>query len=144
LPASGLCSGAAPRPAPVVSYGSLAFDTVGRTAPWTGDRSRCQYTRSGCSKCCCNRFGRVVSKEQLVEQLYNYDKGVTPQRDRGVRASRAQEDRRRGLVVRTLYGRGYLLDLEREAEAAQAGNRGLPQRARARSQQLAVPNGFVM
>ena len=56
------------------------------------------------------RFGRVVSKEQLVEQLYSYDKEVSHN------AIEVYVHRLRkklagvGVTVRTLYGRGYLLD----------------------------------
>jgi len=56
------------------------------------------------------RFGRVVSKEQLVEQLYNYDQEVSHN------AIEVYVHRLRkkligtGVTVRTLYGRGYLID----------------------------------
>ncbi|HWN30276.1 MAG TPA: winged helix-turn-helix domain-containing protein, partial [Burkholderiales bacterium] len=57
-----------------------------------------------------NRFGRVVSKEQMVERLYNYDHDV------GHNAIEVYIHRLRrkidgsGIAVRTLYGRGYMLE----------------------------------
>ena len=39
--------------APVLSYGSLTFDTIGRARPLTGGRCRCRLTRPACWKCCC-------------------------------------------------------------------------------------------
>jgi DNA-binding response OmpR family regulator len=56
------------------------------------------------------RFGRVVSKEQLVEQLYSAGHEVS------LNAIEVYVHRLRkklegsGISVRTQYGRGYLLD----------------------------------
>ena len=57
-----------------------------------------------------SRQGKVVSKEQLVEQMYNYG------RDVGYNAIEVYVHRLRkkiegsGLAVKTLYGRGYTLE----------------------------------
>jgi two-component system OmpR family response regulator len=57
-----------------------------------------------------HRFGRVVSKEQLVEQLYSYDREVSQNAiEVYVHRVRKKIDGA-GVTVRTLYGRGYLLD----------------------------------
>ena len=57
-----------------------------------------------------HRFGRVVSKEQLVEQLYSYDREVS-QNAIEVYVHRVRRKiSGAGITVRTLYGRGYLLD----------------------------------
>jgi DNA-binding response OmpR family regulator len=106
--------------APVVSYGSLAFDTVGRTAVVDGRELALSVHEIGVLEVLLHRFGRVVSKEQLVEQLYNYDKGVTHNAIEVYVHRVRKKIGGAGLVVRTLYGRGYLLDLEREAESAQS------------------------
>jgi DNA-binding response OmpR family regulator len=65
------------------------------------------------------RFGRVVSKEQLVEQLYSFDSEVSHNAiEVYVHRLRRKLDGS-GLLVRTLYGRGYLLEpLEESAESA--------------------------
>ncbi|MGH6691856.1 MAG: helix-turn-helix domain-containing protein, partial [Gammaproteobacteria bacterium] len=57
-----------------------------------------------------HRFGRVVSKEQILEQLYSYDKGVSHN------AIEVYVHRLRrkiiggGVTLRTQYGQGYILD----------------------------------
>jgi two-component system, OmpR family, response regulator len=106
--------------APLISYGSLTFDTIGRTAAVDGRALALSLHETGVLEVLLHRFGRVVSKEQLVEQLYNYDSGVT-QNAIEVYVHRVRKKiGGAGLVVRTLYGRGYLLDLVREAESVQS------------------------
>jgi DNA-binding response OmpR family regulator len=65
------------------------------------------------------RFGKVVSKEQILEQLYNYDKDVSNNAiEVYVHRLRRKLDAS-GLVVRTLYGRGYMLE-QRQLSAENA------------------------
>jgi DNA-binding response OmpR family regulator len=56
------------------------------------------------------RFGRVVSKEQMVEQLYSYDKGVSHNAIEVYVHRLRKKMAGGGVTVRTLYGQGYLLD----------------------------------
>jgi len=56
------------------------------------------------------RFGRVVSKEQLVEQLYNYDKEVSHNAIEVYVHRLRKKIAGAGITVKTLYGRGYVLD----------------------------------
>ena len=101
---------------PVVSYGTLRFDTVGRIASVEGRAVSLSGHETGVLEILLHRFGRVVSKEQLVEQLYSYDREVS-QNAIEVYVHRVRKKiTGAGLVVRTLYGRGYLLDHAREAE----------------------------
>jgi DNA-binding response OmpR family regulator len=85
--------------APTILYGGLEFDTVRRVA-----------RRSAVDVVAVHRFGRVVSKEQILEQLYSYDRGVSHN------AIEVYVHRLRrkivggGVTVRTLYGQGYILD----------------------------------
>ncbi len=94
----------------LVSYGGLSFDTVGRVASIDGRALTLSVQETGVLETLLARFGRVVSKEQLVEQLYSYDKEVSHN------AIEVYVHRLRkklagvGVTVRTLYGRGYLLD----------------------------------
>jgi len=94
----------------LVSYGGLSFDTVGRVASIDGHAISLSVQETGVLETLLARFGRVVSKEQLVEQLYSYDKEVSHN------AIEVYVHRLRkklagvGVTVRTLYGRGYLLD----------------------------------
>ncbi|MGZ8210678.1 MAG: response regulator [Burkholderiales bacterium] len=95
---------------PVVSYGSFTFDTVGRTAAVNGQSLALSVHETGVLEVLLHRFGRVVSKEQLVEQLYSYDKEVT-QNAIEVYVHRVRKKLTgAGVTVRTLYGRGYQLD----------------------------------
>ena len=96
--------------APVVTYGSLSFDTVGRTAAVEGRALPLSLHETGVLEALLHRFGRVVSKEQLVERLYSYDKEVS-QNAIEVYVHRVRKKLGgAGVTVRTLYGRGYVLD----------------------------------
>lgn len=96
--------------APVICHGSLTFDTVGRTASVNGKTLPLSAHEVGVLEVLLRRVGRIVSKEQLVEQLYSYDKDV------GYNAIEVYIHRLRrkidgsGLTVRTVYGRGYVLE----------------------------------
>jgi len=57
-----------------------------------------------------HRFGRVVSKEQLVEQLYSYDKEVSHNAIEVYVHRLRKKIGNSGVTVRTLYGQGYMLD----------------------------------
>ena len=101
---------------PVVSYGTLRFDTVGRIASVEGRAVSLSGHETGVLEILLHRFGRVVSKEQLVEQLYSYDHEVS-QNAIEVYVHRVRKKiSGAGLVVRTLYGRGYLLDHVHQAQ----------------------------
>jgi two-component system OmpR family response regulator len=96
--------------APVLCYGELNFDTVGRIARIHGRTLPLSVHEAGVLEVLLSRFGRVVSKEQLVEQLYSYDKEVSQNAIEvyvhRLRKKLADSE----LALRTLYGRGYLLD----------------------------------
>ena len=81
---------------PIVSYGGLTFDTVGpHRRRRAAGRCRCRVHETGVLEVLLHRFGRVVSKEQLVEQLYSYDKEVSQNAIEVYVHRAAQEDRRR-------------------------------------------------
>ncbi|HXZ96590.1 MAG TPA: response regulator transcription factor [Burkholderiales bacterium] len=96
--------------APIVSYGGLSYDTVGRVASIKGRMLELSTHEVGVLEILLRRFGRVVSKEHLVEQLYNYDKEVSQNTiEVYVHRLRRKIDGS-GITVRTLYGRGYILE----------------------------------
>jgi two-component system, OmpR family, response regulator len=100
----------APLDAPVLSYGSLTFDTQGRGVAVDGRTLSMSAHETGVLEALLQRFGRVVSKEQLVEQLYSYDHEVT-QNTIEVYVHRVRKKIiGSGVTVHTLYGRGYRLD----------------------------------
>jgi two-component system OmpR family response regulator len=94
----------------IVEYGSLTFDTIARTAALNGSAVALSVHETGVLEVLLRRFGRVVSKGELVEQLYNYDREVS-QNAIEVYVHRLRKKLcGAGVSVRTLYGRGYLLD----------------------------------
>jgi two-component system OmpR family response regulator len=94
----------------VVTYGSLSFDTVGRTASVDGRSVDLSTHETGVLEVLLHRFGRVVSKEQLVEQLYNFDHEVSPNTIEVYVHRVRKKISGAGISVRTHYGRGYRLD----------------------------------
>lgn len=96
--------------APAVSYGGLTFDTVGRAASVHGKTVPLSSHEVGVLEILLQRFGRVVSKEQLVEQLYSYDREVSHNAIEVYIHRVRKKLEGAGVTVRTLYGRGYLLD----------------------------------
>lgn len=95
---------------PVVTYGSLSFDTIGRTAAVAGRAVALSLHETGVLEVLLHRFGRVVSKEQLVEQLYSYDREVSHNAIEVYVHRVRRKISGAGVTVKTLYGRGYLLD----------------------------------
>lgn len=96
--------------ATVISAGQLVFDTVERIASVCGKTLDLSLHETAVLEALLMRLGKVVSKDQLVEQLYNYE------RDVGYNAIEVYVHRLRrkldgsGLTVRTLYGRGYTME----------------------------------
>lgn len=96
--------------APVISYGELSFDPAGRTASVSGSPLALSVHEVSVLEVLMRRFGRVVSKEQLVEQMYNYDQEVSHNAIEVYVHRLRKKIGGTGLMVRTLYGRGYALD----------------------------------
>jgi DNA-binding response OmpR family regulator len=96
--------------APLICYGGLVFDTVDRTASVNGKALPLSTHESGVLEVLVQRFGRVVSKEQMVEQLYSYDKEVSHNAIEVYVHRLRKKIAGSGITVRTLYGRGYALD----------------------------------
>ncbi len=96
--------------APTLQHGDLSFDTVARTASVGNRPLNLSLHEAGVLEVLLRRFGRVVSKEQLVEQLYSYDKEVSHNAIEVYihRLRRKLPDS--GVEVRTHYGRGYVID----------------------------------
>ncbi len=95
---------------PCITHAHLSYDTVERVATVNGKQIELSAQETAVLEALLNRFGKVVSKEQMVEQLYNYDHDV------GHNAIEVYIHRLRrkidgsGITVRTLYGRGYMLE----------------------------------
>lgn len=98
--------------APVLSYGALSYDTTNRSASVGGSALALSMHETGVLEALLRRFGRVVSKEQLVEQLYSYDREVSQNAIEVYMHRLRKKIAGAGIAVRTLYGRGYVLDYE--------------------------------
>ena len=102
----------------VISAGRLTFDTVERIATVCGRAIDLSMHETAVLEALLTRSGKVVGKDQLVEQLYNYE------RDVGYNAIEVYVHRLRkkldgsGVTVRTLYGRGYALEAVPTAPAS--------------------------
>ncbi|MBM3344311.1 MAG: response regulator transcription factor [Betaproteobacteria bacterium] len=96
--------------APTLQYGHLSFDSVGRVASVDGSPLPLSLHEAGVLEVLLRRFGRVVSKEQLVEQLYSYDKEVSHNAIEVYVHRLRKKLTHTGVEVRTHYGRGYVID----------------------------------
>ena len=96
--------------APTLHYGDLDFDTVGRVASVKSAPLALSLHEAGVLEVLLRRFGRVVSKEQLVEQLYNYDHEVSHNAIEVYVHRLRKKLTGSGVEVRTHYGRGYVID----------------------------------
>ena len=96
--------------APVLHYGNLCFDTVGRVASVDDKPLPLSLHEAGVLEILLRRFGRLVSKEQLVEQLYSYDKEVSHNAIEVYVHRLRKKLAGSGVEVRTHYGRGYAVD----------------------------------
>jgi len=96
--------------APILHYGELSFDTVARTADVADKPLNLSLHEAGVLEILLRRFGRVVSKEQMVEQLYSYDKEVSHNAIEVYVHRLRKKLPESGIEVRTHYGRGYVMD----------------------------------
>jgi two-component system OmpR family response regulator len=96
--------------APMILYGGLGFHTVERSVSINGRALALSAHETGVLEVLLHRFGRVVSKEQLVEQLYSYDRGVSHNAIEVYVHRLRKKIGGGGVTVRTLYGQGYVLD----------------------------------
>jgi two-component system OmpR family response regulator len=96
--------------APTLHYGELSFDTVTRIASVSNKPLNLSLHEAGVLEILLRRFGRVVSKEQLVEQIYSYDKEVSHNAIEVYIHRLRKKLAGSGVEVRTHYGRGYLLE----------------------------------
>lgn len=95
---------------PLLTYRELTFDPATRTASIRGHALPLSLHELSVLEVLVRRFGRPVSKEQLVEQIYTYDQEVSHNAIEVYVHRLRKKIGDTGLVVRTLYGRGYALD----------------------------------
>ena len=96
--------------APLFTIGRLTFDPVARAASANGKTLPLSMHEIGVLEILLRRFGRVVNKEQLLEQLYSYDKDVSYNAIEVYIHRLRRKIEGTGIGVRTIYGRGYVLE----------------------------------
>lgn len=96
--------------APQITYGHLTFDTVQRAASVGGKALALSAQETGVLEVLLTRFGRVVSKERLMEQLYSAGHEVSQNAIEVCVHRLRKKLEPSGVNVRTQYGRGYLID----------------------------------
>lgn len=93
-----------------ILQGKLQFDTVTRTLMLAGIPLSLPQPELGVLEVLLHRAGRVVSKEQLIEHLYNYDHNVSQNAIEVYVHRLRKKIESGGVTIRTAYGQGYVLD----------------------------------
>jgi two-component system, OmpR family, response regulator len=105
---------------PIIELGGLTFDTVERLVSVDERVIELSTHETAVLEGLLTRAGKIVSKEQLVEQLYSYDRDVS------FNAIEVYVHRLRkklegcALGIKTIYGRGYVLEARTKPEAPPA------------------------
>jgi len=93
-----------------VVYGPLHFDTVNRTATVLGNALNLSARELAILEILLQRVGRVVSKEQLTDQLSSWDEEVTANAV-GINIHRLRKKLEQyGLTINAARGLGYRLE----------------------------------
>lgn len=93
-----------------LTNGSLVLDTAGRRATLGGDPLDLSARELGVLEVLMLRSGRVVSKEQLADQLYGWDEEVGPNAIEVYVHRLRRKLEPAGVSIRTIRGLGYLLE----------------------------------
>ncbi|MFA7095966.1 MAG: response regulator transcription factor [Gammaproteobacteria bacterium] len=95
---------------PVISCGALAFDSVGRRVTIDGEYVELSQREMGVLEVLLTRVGKVVSKEQLLDHLYNHDEEVSGNAIEVYVHRLRKKIESAGVTIRTIRGLGYLMD----------------------------------
>lgn len=101
----GLCGGS-----PVMAYGALVYDSVGRRVTINADPVELSPRELGVLEILLTRVGKVVSKEQLLEHLYGHDEEASSNAIEVYVHRLRKKIEAAGITIRTIRGLGYLLD----------------------------------
>ena len=95
---------------PTIQFGNLSFDTNTRSARIDGKEIALSLHEAGVLDVLLRRFGKAVSKEHLVEQLYSHDREASPNAIEVYVHRIRKKIEGAGVTVRTMHGRGYAID----------------------------------
>ncbi len=96
--------------APILTCGTLSYDTVGRRASVGADMLELSQRELSVLEALLFRQGKVVSKEQLIESLCGYGEEVSANAIEVYVHRLRRKLEPAGVGIRTLRGLGYLMD----------------------------------
>ncbi|HUI61195.1 MAG TPA: response regulator transcription factor [Steroidobacteraceae bacterium] len=96
--------------APVITHGKLSFDTCERRVSIDGAPLHLSRHEIGVLEILLNKFGHIVSKDQLVHKLYTYDTSVSHNAMEVYVHRLRKKIEGSGIAVRTLHGQGYVME----------------------------------
>jgi len=95
---------------PMMVYGALAFDSVGRRVTMHGETVELSPRELGVLEILLARVGKVVSKEQLLEHLYSHNEEASSNAIEVYVHRLRKKIEEAGITIRTIRGMGYLLE----------------------------------
>jgi two-component system, OmpR family, response regulator len=95
---------------PIVTCGSLSYDTVGRRASMGEVAIELSLREISVLEALLARLGKVVSKDQLIESLCGYGEEVSANAIEVYVHRLRKKLEPAGVTIRTLRGLGYLMD----------------------------------
>lgn len=95
---------------PVIGFGRLQLDTVGRRAWLEGNALELAAREWAALEFLVQRVNRIVSKEQISQALYGWDEDITPNAvEKSISRLRSKLEPA-GITIRTVRGLGYYLE----------------------------------
>jgi len=95
---------------PVYTCGTLTFDSVGRRATINGELLELTTRELSVLEALMLRTGWVVSKEQMLERLYNYSEEASGNAIEVYIHRLRKKVEPAGVTIRTIRGLGYVID----------------------------------
>ncbi len=95
---------------PMMVYGALAFDSVGRRVTLNDEAVELSPRELGVLEILLSRVGKVVSKELLLEHLYSHNEEASSNAIEVYVHRLRKKIEAAGITIRTIRGMGYLLD----------------------------------
>lgn len=95
---------------PVLKLGQLSFDRLCRTAYLSGEPIDLRRREVAVLETLLNRPGKVVTKERLVSEVFNFNDAVAPNALEVYVARLRRKLLPNGPAIRTIRGLGYMID----------------------------------
>lgn len=95
---------------PVIGFGRLQLDTVGRRAWLEGHALELAAREWAALEFLVQRVNRIVSKEQITQALYGWDEEITPNAIEKFISRLRGKLEPAGITIRTVRGLGYYLE----------------------------------